>query len=291
MLIEPRPDGCPAQGTRLEARNDLEGGRLVIEVPDLTALTSGELAGSGDLPAGPENVDVSVLSGGFGEADIAAEAAEAPIERAEVPEELAPFESSPRPSPTPASVETDDSEPAAAAVPADDGAVVLAVTSAVGGDTGSYAATPLSMSGQWNVSPGSGEFSYSHPIDVPAPAGGAAPSVGLGYSSGAVDGLTLGTNTQAPANGVGWSEFANGFIDRAYEPCVNAGHVLVQDLCWRNWNATISLGGVSGVLTPIDTEFREWRVKNDPGWRIQRFGGPGEAGVEGQHSGEHWKVT
>ncbi|MGH9210977.1 MAG: RHS repeat-associated core domain-containing protein [Acidimicrobiales bacterium] len=289
-LTEPRAADCPAQGTRVDASNDLEDGRLVVEVPDLAALASSEATGPSPLP-GSVDPEAVMADDPFGEADIAAEAAEPPVEGADVPDELAPFESSP----LSAGVSSGDVTASAVAAEAvqmvDEGGVVLAVTSSVSGDAGNFAATPMSSASQWNVSPGSGEFSYSYPIEVPAPAGGAAPAVGLRYSSGAVDGLTLGTNTQAPPTGVGWSEFANGFIERAYEPCVNGGTVLFQDLCWRNWNATISLGGIGGVLTPIDAEFTQWRVENNPGWVIERVGGPEEPGVVGQHAPEYWEVT
>lgn len=79
------------------------------------------------------------------------------------------------------------------AMAADDSAATFAVTSAVGGDTGTFAASQLSLAGSWQVAPGSGEFSYAYPIGVPAPGVGSAPSVGLSYSSGAVDGLTRGS--------------------------------------------------------------------------------------------------
>ncbi|MDG4822943.1 RHS repeat-associated core domain-containing protein [Asanoa sp. WMMD1127] len=163
---------------------------------------------------------------------------------------------------------------------------VYALASAPGGDEGTFAATPLSVSGRWQVAPGSGEFSYSYPISVPAPAGGSPPSVGLGYSSGAIDGLTVASNTQASPTGLGWSDFANAFIERRYEPCYV--EVKTSDLCWKGDNATISLAGISGPLIPKNDAGTEWVVQSDPGWRIQRLTGAPYTTI---HQGQHWKVT
>ena len=164
---------------------------------------------------------------------------------------------------------------------------LFAVISAVGGDLGTFAATPLSLSGSWQVAPGSGAFTYSYPVDVPAPAAGTAPSVSLGYSSAAIDGLTLARNTQASPTGTGWSDFANAFIERRYEPCIR-NFPYTSDLCWMTDNATISLGGVSGSLIPVNAAHTEWRVQSDPGWKIERLTGAPYTTI---HQGQYWRAT
>lgn len=162
----------------------------------------------------------------------------------------------------------------------------FAVISAVGGDVGTYAASDMSMSSSWQVAPGSGAFTYSYPIAVPEPASGAAPAVSLNYSSAAIDGLTLARNTQASAAGIGWSDFANAYIERQYEPCI---HTLgTTDLCWMSENATISLSGISGPLLPVNSSFTEWRAQSDPGWKVERLTGAPYTTV---HQGQYWKVT
>jgi RHS repeat-associated protein len=170
----------------------------------------------------------------------------------------------------------------------------LAVTSGVSGDDGNWGATPLSLSSKWNVGQGTGEFSYTYPFDLPAPAGGKAPEVGLSYSSGAMDMLTHSTNTQGSPTGSGWGDFANAFIERSYKPCYIVYHDkphpgnnidAVEDLCWSGYNATISLGGISGNLVPLDNQYRSWRLVNDPGWKVERSG----AAADGQF--EYWTVT
>ncbi|HZM75737.1 MAG TPA: RHS repeat-associated core domain-containing protein [Candidatus Limnocylindrales bacterium] len=167
-----------------------------------------------------------------------------------------------------------------------DGAGTFAVISAIGGEAGTFAASDLALSSSWNVAPGSGAFTYSYPIDVPAPAGGSAPTVALGYSSAAIDGLTLARNTQASPAGVGWSDFANAFIERRYEPCFRSFGTM--DLCWMSENATISLGGISGPLIPVNASFTEWRAQSDPGWKIERLTGAPYTSI---NQGQYWKVT
>lgn len=166
------------------------------------------------------------------------------------------------------------------------GVTTFAVTSSPSGDTGTFAASPMPLSGSWQVAPGSGAFSYSYPIDVPAPAGGTAPSVSLGYSSAAVDGLTFARNTQASPNGIGWSDFANAYIERSYEPCIGEP-VGTTDLCWKTENATISLAGIAGSLLPTDGTHTRWRAQADPGWRIERLTGAANTTV---HQRQWWKV-
>lgn len=166
--------------------------------------------------------------------------------------------------------------------------VVLAVTADVGGETGTYGATPLSITGDWQVAPGAGEFSWSYPLSLPAPPGGSAPSLAMSYSSGAIDGLTNATNPQGSPVGLGWGDFTGGFIERRYEPCVNANIIMTRDLCWKGHNATIALGGVSGVMFPLNDDATDWAVQYDEGWRVERLTG---ATGNGDNDGEHWKVT
>jgi RHS repeat-associated protein len=307
---EPVPAGCNVHGQQLETRNLFDDDKLLVEVPDLADLAVDSavplgvdaLSASDGLapPLDPEAVaNVRGQQAEAAEADIAAEVAQGDPETSPLPEELAPFESSsdestvleesPDAEPAPAAL-TPSAEARAAA--GETNAVVLAVTSGVAGDEGNFGASPLPPSGQWSVSPGSGELSWSYPIDVPAPPGGSAPTVGLGYSSGSVDGLTNATNTQASQNGLGFGDFANAYIDRSYEPCVNAGVWGSTDLCWKGHVATISLSGVSGPLIPLDADNRVFRVQDDPGWKIERIGDPtGGVPVAGQAAPEYWKVT
>ncbi|MEZ0579281.1 RHS repeat-associated core domain-containing protein [Nocardioides sp. MH1] len=156
------------------------------------------------------------------------------------------------------------------------GGVVYSLSSAPGG----YGPTPVAPAGEWQVGPGSGEFSYSYGFKVPPSVGGAAPSLSMVYSSAAVDGMTKAENGQASPAGVGWS-LDPGYISRSYascgdDPAFNDSNK--DDLCWHTEDGkvvdelTLSLNGQVARLVPTGVGDR-FRLKSDPGWRIQRFNG------------------
>ena len=99
-----------------------------------------------------------------------------------------------------------------------------------------------------------------------------------------MDGLVSTRNTQAPQAGVGWGDFASSFVERRYTSCVT---VPLSDLCWRTDNATISLNGRASELVALDLAGNRWRLKNDPGWLVERLHGA----ANGDNDGEYWKVT
>ncbi|TQM84538.1 RHS repeat-associated protein [Saccharothrix saharensis] len=155
---------------------------------------------------------------------------------------------------------------------------------------GTYSATSLSQSGKWDVAGQTGDFTWSYPLRVPPSAGGLVPSLGLGYSSSAVDGLTSATNNQASWVGDGWALWP-GFVERTYGSCqtdlpgdpkLNPG-----DLCWKSDNATLSLNGSQTALIRDDVS-GVWKPKNDNGSRVERLTEPGR---NADNDGEHWKVT
>ncbi|MGI5503330.1 RHS repeat-associated core domain-containing protein [Lentzea sp. CA-135723] len=182
----------------------------------------------------------------------------------------------------------------AANVAPSSGAMVLAAEPAAGGAGGSFQATSLSPAGSWSAGGSSGDFTFNYPIKLPGSVGGAAPSVGLGYSSGGVDGRTSATNNQASTSGDGWDLSAGGFIERRYKSCgedLNAaiGQKKTADLCWVTDNATIQLAGISSELVKIgDTD--TWRAKNDDGSKIERLHRQTPL-ANGDNDGEYWKVT
>ncbi|MEV7417950.1 ricin-type beta-trefoil lectin domain protein [Streptomyces sp. NPDC089919] len=160
----------------------------------------------------------------------------------------------------------------------------LGVTSGSGGSQGDYAATSLNPSGSWQAS-GTGSFTYSYPIDVPAGLGGNAPSVGLAYDSQAVDGETSARNSQSTWIGDGWS-YDPGFVERTYRGCGTlrdgSGDKVLKgsgDECWGGANAQVSFGPHSGVLVP-DTKdasvpglLRQWKLRGDDGTIVQELSG------------------
>ncbi|MFE7974337.1 RHS repeat-associated core domain-containing protein [Streptomyces shenzhenensis] len=169
---------------------------------------------------------------------------------------------------------------------------VLAAVADDLGKTGDYKATPLSASSTWSTSLNSGSFGWSYGIPVPAVPGGMTPSVGLSYSSGAVDGRTGNSNNQSSWVGDGFDLWP-GFIERRYKPCADDGQKAADgvnrpgDLCWGYDNAYISFNGSSGELVPVGND--EWRLKNDDGTRIARL--KATARNNGDNDNEYWRVT
>ncbi|MFJ5550632.1 ricin-type beta-trefoil lectin domain protein [Streptomyces sp. NPDC093225] len=173
----------------------------------------------------------------------------------------------------------------------------LGVTSGSGGSQGDYAATSLNPSGSWQAS-GTGSFTYSYPVNVPAGLGGNAPSVGLSYDSQAVDGETSARNSQSTWIGDGWS-YDPGFVERTYRGCGSlrdgSGNKILKgsaDNCWSGANAQISFGPHSGVLIP-DTKdssvpglLRQWKLGGDDGTIVQELSGA----ANGLQDGTYFRV-
>ncbi|WP_078652672.1 RHS repeat-associated core domain-containing protein [Streptomyces sp. NRRL F-525] len=164
-----------------------------------------------------------------------------------------------------------------------DSGTVYALASGSSSDAGDYRASTLSPTGSWNVSKGSGAFTYSLPIDVPKPPAGTAPSLSLNYNSQSVDGMTSAVNTQAGMAGLGW-DLGIGFIERRYRGCQDdgTGTGWVGDLCWDSPNSTtepdgavyvINLNGVTSQLVQDNDGTGWYHVLDDPGWRVQHLSG------------------
>ncbi|MET9670630.1 polymorphic toxin-type HINT domain-containing protein [Streptomyces sp. NPDC006475] len=171
------------------------------------------------------------------------------------------------------------------------GATVLAAEASTSGDQGSFGATPLAPSADWNVSYSSGAFNWSYPMRTPPAPGGLVPQVTLGYDSQSVDGETAATNNQGSWIGQGFS-YEPGFIERRYKPCADDGHADTNgDQCWAYDNATLQMaGGSSGELIKDDTT-GEWRVETDDNLKVERLTGDANGDDNGDDNGEHWRVT
>ncbi len=177
--------------------------------------------------------------------------------------------------------------------------VTLAATDS--SDGGDFRASPLSITGSWSVSPGSGDFSYSLPIKLPPPAEGTAPDLALGYDSQSVDGLTSSTNTQASGVGLGWS-LNMAYIERGFRDCEADGQgAIEEDLCWYSPYAgtdaghaadsvyTIVLNGQSSQLVPDANTPGRFHLTDDPGWYVVKHGSPNSSATA-TTSSETWEV-
>ncbi|SNX62823.1 RHS repeat-associated protein [Streptomyces sp. TLI_55] len=172
----------------------------------------------------------------------------------------------------------------------------IAVTSGSRGSQGDYSATSLTPAGNWQTN-GTGAYTYSYPIDVPAGVGDTGPAVGLSYDSQSVDGETSARNSQASWIGDGWS-YQPGFVERAYRSCGSLldadGKKILKgsgDQCWGGANATVSFGSHSGVLVPTASsgapgEIREFRLQGDDGTLVQELSGA----ANGLYNGTYFRV-
>ncbi|PKV77095.1 RHS repeat-associated core domain-containing protein [Streptomyces sp. TLI_146] len=170
------------------------------------------------------------------------------------------------------------------------GATVLAATAGSASPAGDYKASPLSAASTWSTALNSGSFSWSYNMPVPSVPMGLAPTVGLAYSSGAIDGRTSNSNNQASWAGDGFS-IAPGYIERSYKPCAEDGVKTdgqqPGDLCWAYDNATISFDGHAGELIPINDE--EWRIKGDDNTRVFHWRQSDRG--NGDNDGEYFRAT
>ncbi|MEU1408452.1 RHS repeat-associated core domain-containing protein [Streptomyces sp. NPDC005728] len=160
-------------------------------------------------------------------------------------------------------------------------ATVTTLTTGSSSDAGDYRASTLSPTGKWDVSTGSGAFTYDLPITVPKAPFGATPDLSLSYNSQSVDGRTSATNNQASWAGMGW-DLDVGYIQRTYRNCSQDVNNTVGDLCWSSPNHstepdgaeyTISLNGVDSALIQDGNGTGSYHVQDDPGWRVQHLTG------------------
>jgi RHS repeat-associated protein len=158
---------------------------------------------------------------------------------------------------------------------------------AVGGESGNYKSTPTLPSTGWQVGVGSGEFSYAYPFVLPSVLGVAAPGLALNYSSALVDSMSLAENGQASQAGIGWDLDA-GYVTRSYASCGEDGRDGMGDLCWRTRgdgelieDLSIVLGGRSSDLVAVGGT-SQYRLKDDPGWRVTLLTKSQDAGAAAQ---------
>jgi RHS repeat-associated protein len=212
-----------------------------------------------------------------------------------------------------------DSEPAAACAPSqrlatvndhqagvltatvplagDGGFTMLTVSADPAGDGGDYTATDLTPASTWQVSAQTGALAWGYPLRMVPGVGGPEPNLALSYSSQAVDGRTVNTNSQGSWIGDGWSLWP-GIVERTYQSCASDTDPVggnqpnnhdnpTGDLCWVSDNATISLNGRATEL--VKGSDGKWRGMADDGSRIeQKFD---TSLGNGTYNGEYWKVT
>lgn len=166
-------------------------------------------------------------------------------------------------------------------------ATVVAAEPGPGGSQGTYTASSLSASGSWSHGGASGSFAWSYPVSVTPPAAGGAPSVGLSYNSGSVDGLNSNANPQSSWAGLGF-DYQPGFIERTFRTCSEMGTGSTdKGLCWAGELLTMHLPGGSTQTLVVDSATGKIRPESDSGERVERLTGAPNGG----NDGEYWRVT
>ncbi|MFB6518853.1 polymorphic toxin-type HINT domain-containing protein [Streptomyces sp. NPDC056401] len=184
-------------------------------------------------------------------------------------------------------------------------ATVLKAVGGASGPSGTYKATPLSPSGSWTAGGSGGGFSWSYPLNIPAPPAGPAPKIAFSYSSQAVDGKTSVANGQASWIGDGWG-YEPGFIERRYRSCSDDSKATAAgkanndntkdknkgDLCWAGDSLTMSLSGSSTELVHDDATDK-WVPATDDGSKVELItpDSTDPAARNGAMGGEYWVVT
>ncbi len=152
----------------------------------------------------------------------------------------------------------------------------------------------------WAVGGSSGDFEWSLPITTPPSIGGPAPTVGLQYSSGSLDGLSSATNNQVSQVGQGFSLGGGGSIERRFRSCSkdktgNNGERQTGDMCFAGDSLNIAVNGKSGqlVLEKKDAAGEVWRMRGDDGSVVERLNGAvnGDDGILAADKGEYWRMT
>ncbi|GIH15037.1 type IV secretion protein Rhs [Rugosimonospora africana] len=179
-----------------------------------------------------------------------------------------------------------------ATVPVSGSDGMIALDSGPSSPAGDYRATDLNVAQKWTAGDSGGGFSYSYPIDLPAPPYGEAPSVSLEYSSSSVDGRTSAHNSQPSWVGQGW-DISVPYIEREYKSCSDDGHGDWGDLCWSSPYS--GHPGAAAYMISIDGRTSElilaadgtYRMKDDQSYRIEHHTG----GPNGDNDGEYWEVS
>lgn len=173
----------------------------------------------------------------------------------------------------------------------DSGKISVPSAGGAGGSaTGDWSATDLSNAGSWSQGGSTGGFNYSYGMELP-PAEGPVPSVGLSYSSQAVDGHTSSSNNQSGLIGDGWS-YTPGYIERSYTSCMSddGGNTpqATADRCWdgKSPSVTMVLEGTNATL--VLNSSGTWVASNNPGWKVELLG---TAATATAATTERWRIT
>ncbi|GAA0385514.1 RHS repeat-associated core domain-containing protein [Microbispora corallina] len=157
--------------------------------------------------------------------------------------------------------------------------------------SGDYTAAQLSSSSTWAQGGASGSFTWSYPMTTPPAPAGPAPTLGLAYDSGSVDGRTASTNNQTSQVGEGFATMSDSYVTRQFGSCDQDGHDKVYDSCWKFDNASLVLNGTATELVK-DAAGGTWRLADDDASTVVHSTGAdnGDQGDGVDGAGEYWTV-
>lgn len=285
-LTTPEVPACLVQEA-LPSSNDLVARRLSIETTAMPVA-----AAAAEAPS-PTPTDASPSSSAAASPTPESPAGESPAPEptetlAAGAETAAPAEEAAATSePEPTASDAAMGRPQSSDVPslAPPNGLLVTMTASSSSAAGNYGATPLQGSGTWQAGGNTGNFGWTYPIPLPPAPAGPTPSLSLGYSSQAVDGRTSAENGQPSQVGEGWS-FSSMFIERRYIPCSRDGRAGMQDLCYQNPEYFLHFNGRSGELVRVSPSGNDWRLRDDPTWRIRSFTGASN----GDTTGDYWDI-
>ncbi|WP_280668855.1 MULTISPECIES: polymorphic toxin-type HINT domain-containing protein [unclassified Kitasatospora] len=161
-----------------------------------------------------------------------------------------------------------------------------------GGAAGSYAGDSLQPSGSWAGGGSAGSFTYQYPITLPGASTSKAPTLGLGYDSGSVDGQTSSTQAQSSWAGDGWST-PDSFLEQTFASCADspegtASPSVTNDECYAGPVLTLSLNGSTTSLV-FDASKGTYTPADNNGETVTHVTGSNNG--SGAYNTDYWTVT
>lgn len=167
--------------------------------------------------------------------------------------------------------------------------LVAAASANASNGSGSFSATSLSPSSQWQASPQTGAFTWDYPLRTPPAAAGPTPDLSISYDSTSVNGHTGSTNNQPSQIGEGFDLSGGGYIERSFVPCNTDGQSTSADECWKTDTASLAMSGHSGEL--VKNSSGTWKLANDDNTKVEHLTNDTTYCSNGTYDNDCWRLT